>query len=145
MRTRTCSTAVALAVFMVAISGCGVSAPPSPGSSTPSSAASSRQAGPYTVSLVGAPNPAVRGINTVEIMVADANGKPVSDAKVTLDMSMTNMNMGKYTVVATSAGSGRYTGSITYSMAGPWRITVSVEQAGQPKASTSFDFSVNQR
>jgi hypothetical protein len=144
VRTRTHLTAVALAL-LVSVSGCGVGAPASPASTGPSSAAGGKQAGPYTVSLKSAPSPAVRGSNALEVMVTDASGQPVSDAKVTLDLNMTNMNMGKYTVVATPAGSGRYTSNVSYSMGGPWRVTVTVERAGQAAASARFDFSVNQR
>jgi uncharacterized iron-regulated membrane protein len=143
VRTRTFLITLALAMLTVAVSGCGASAPPTPASAP--GAGSGKQAGPYTVSLTGAPNPAVRGSNALEAIVTDASGQPVSDAKVTLDLNMTNMNMGKYTVVATPAGSGRYTSNVSYSMAGPWRVTVTVERAGQAAASAHFDFSVNQR
>jgi hypothetical protein len=144
--TRSHLILVALAASIFAVGGCGAgsspsSAPVSPGAASPATS-SGKQAGPYTVSLVGAPNPAVRGSNALEVSVTDASGQPVSDAKVTLDLNMTNMNMGKYTVVATPAGSGRYTSSVSYSMGGPWRVTVTVERAGQAATSTHFDFSV---
>jgi hypothetical protein len=155
MNTRSYLFVVALAILPIALSGCGAGAPAPAASATrglgppaptvagiSSPAVAGRQAGPYSVSMASAPNPAVRGANGVEVTVTDASGQPVSDAKVTFDLSMTNMNMGKNVVQATSAGSGRYTGNVFYSMGGPWRITVIVERAGQAAASTSFDLSV---
>jgi hypothetical protein len=155
-----------MVALVTAVSGCRggstspsatapyTSGPPAPtavGGTTPNPGASGagtplpgggQQAGAYFVSFSGAPNPAVRGANTLQIVVTDASGQPVSDAKVTLDLSMTNMNMGKYVVVAAPAGNGRYSGNVSYSMGGPWRVTVVVERAGQAAGSTHFDFSV---
>ena len=157
MQTRTLLAAVTLAVLIVAVTGCGAGAPPSPtapasappvsaspGAASPS-AASGKQAGAYTVSLAGAPNPAVRGKNTVDATITDANGQPVTDAKVSFDIDMTNMSHGKNVVVATPAGEGHYWGKVTYMMAGPWRVIVTVERPGQAAASVRFDISVNQR
>lgn len=144
MRTRTYFMAVVLGILTIAASGCG------PGSSSPlaptaGATVGGKQAGAYTISLAGAPNPAVRGDNTLEATVTDASGQPIADAKVSFDIDMTNMSHGKNVVVATSAGNGHYTGKVFYMMPGPWRVIVTVERAGQATASTRFDFSVNLR
>ena len=94
---------------------------------------------------MGAPNPAVRGNNTLDAAITDAAGQPVADAKVSFDIDMTNMSHGKNVVTAAPAGNGHYTGKVFYMMPGPWRVIVTVERAGQPAASVRFDFSVNLR
>lgn len=144
MRTRTHLMAGALAALIVAVTGCGAGSSSSPAPASPGTARG-RQAGAYTVSLAGTPNPAVRGDNTLDATVTDASGQPVADAKVSFDIDMTNMSHGKNVVVAAPAGNGHYTGKVFYMMPGPWRVIVTVQRAGQAAASARFDFSVNLR
>jgi hypothetical protein len=144
VRTRTYLLSVALALLTVACTGCGAGWTQSSSATTPATG-NSKKAGPYTISLAGAPNPAVRGDNTVDVTITDSNGQPVADAKVILDFDMTTMSHGKNVVTATPAGNGRYTGRVTYMMAGPWRVIVTLERAGQAPVSVRFDFSVNLR
>lgn len=87
-------------------------------------------------------NPPVRGDNTFEAFLTDTNGQPITDATVSFDINMTNMNHGKNVVTAPSLGEGRYSGVVHFLMPGPWRVIVGIERAGQ-KNTVRFDFMVN--
>jgi len=87
-------------------------------------------------------NPPVRGDNTFEVFVTNANGQPITDATISFDINMTNMNHGKNVVTASSSGNGYYSGKVHFLMAGPWRVIVDIEHAGQTDA-VRFDFMVN--
>lgn len=138
--------------------GCSAVAPstrettgPSTGSSAPAAplqgtlGGGSKKIGAFTVTLFSSPNPPIRGSNTLEALVVDANNQPVTDATVSFDIDMTNMSHGKNVVAAKSTGNGRYAGTLFFMMPGPWRVIVAVERAGQPAASDRFNFSVNLR
>jgi nitrogen fixation protein FixH len=90
------------------------------------------------------PNPPIRGGNTIDVLVTDTNGQPISDAKVSFDINMTNMNHGKNVVTASSLDEGRYSGEVFFLMPGPWRVIVGIERAGQTNT-VRFDFMVNFR
>jgi len=115
-------------------------APTSP--ATQALALGSKQAGNLTVSLFSNPNPPIRGNNAFEAFVTDAQGQPVSDAKLSFDIDMTNMSHGKNVVTASPLGEGHYSATINLFMPGPWRVIVIVERAGQTETAR-FDFNVN--
>src|SRR2546428_6219817 len=76
------------------------------------------------------------GDNQFEVMVKGADGKPVSDADVSLLFVMPAMPAMKMPemrneVKLTSAGGGTYTGTGQVTMAGKWTVTVSVKQGGK--------------
>ena len=99
----------------------------------------------FAVRLSSNSGPPVRGYGEIEAVVADAGGKPVSDAHVSFDLDMTNMHMGKNVVEAVSQGDGRYVGKARFSMPGPWRIIVRVARLGQAPEDVRFDFNVKFR
>lgn len=101
-----------------------------------------KQSGDLFMWIYSSPNPPIRGDNTFEVYVTDANGQPVTDAKVSFDIDMTNMSHGKNVVEATSMGEGHYIGTVSFLMPGPWRVLVSVERPGQT-STVRFDFNVN--
>jgi len=103
----------------------------------------SKNFGNNTLWLVSAPNPPVRGNNIFEAVMADATGNSINDAKVTFDLNMTNMNMGRNAALATFQGAGRYSGTVFFSMGGPWRVNVLVQRSGQPDATVQFNFSIS--
>jgi len=111
--------------------------------SGPTLGGGSKQVGDVIVWLSSTPNPPVRGENVLEALVTDLNGQPVTDAKISFDIDMTNMSHGKYVVVATPIENGRYSGTVSFRMPGPWRIIVSVERSGQSIERVRFDFTVN--
>lgn len=82
------------------------------------------------------PTAAKTGDNQFEVMVKGADGKPLSDADVSLLFVMPAMPAMKMPemrneVKLTSAGGGTYTGSGQVTMAGKWNVTVSVKQGGK--------------
>lgn len=94
---------------------------------------------PITISTV--PSPLSLGQATFIIDVKDENGKTVDNAKVSFDLNMTAMNMGKQQGIATSQGNGRYSAVGNLSMRGPWRVRTTVNM---PDGSTkNRDFIVN--
>lgn len=73
------------------------------------------------------------GDNQFEVMVKGADGKPVSDADVSVLLVMPAMPAMKMPemrneVKLTSAGGGTYTGSGQVAMAGKWNVSISVKQ-----------------
>ncbi len=63
------------------------------------------------------------------VLLADAQGNPVNDANVYLDLDMPEMPMGVTRPVALPDGPGRYWTRTAYTMEGWWEITVVVERA----------------
>jgi hypothetical protein len=101
-----------------------------------------KQNGDLFVWIYSDPNPPIRGGNTFEAFVTDANGQPITDAKITFDIDMINMSHGKNVVDATSMGEGHYIGNVHFLMSGPWRVLVAIERSGQT-STVRFDFNVN--
>jgi hypothetical protein len=96
----------------------------------------------FNVTLSCDPSPPIRGIGTLDAIVTDAAGKPVTDALVSFDLNMTNMNHGKNIVVAVSRGDGHYVGQVRYMMPGPWRVLVHVAPPTQAPEDLRFEFKV---
>ena len=104
----------------------------------------SKQSGDLFVSIYSNHNPPIQGANIFEVVVADANGQPITDAKISFDIDMTNMSHGKNVVEATSIGEGHYNGKVAFLMPGPWRVLVAIERSGQT-STIRFDFKVNSK
>jgi hypothetical protein len=76
------------------------------------------------------------GANEFEVMVKGADGKPVSDADVSVLFVMPAMPAMKMAemrneVKLKPAGSGMYKGPGNVMMAGKWNVTVSVKRGGK--------------
>lgn len=92
-----------------------------------------KKAGTNTVTIMLQNDPPVTGENTVAIVVKDAAGKAVTDAKVVIDYgmpAMPGMPAMKYKT-DTTLKSGKYAGTINFSMPGSWYVNVKVTQAGK--------------
>ena len=78
------------------------------------------------LSVTASLNPAApqTGDNTLDLMIADAAGKPVTGLKLTTSVAMTTMNMGTAHPVVSEAGRGHYTTRVKFGMDGPWRVNV---------------------
>jgi hypothetical protein len=100
------------------------------------------QTGDLTVKILSDHNPPVSGNNTFKAFITDPKGQTISDAKLTFDFDMTNMNMGSYVVTPSSLGEGWYSSAVSFSMPGPWRVIVRIDRAGQINT-VEFDFGVN--
>jgi len=125
-----------------------------PAPAAPASAAQQAQApagpvlgsqtqGDLTAWLSSKPAQPVRGMAELDAYLAGADGKPVTDAKVTFDIDMTNMSHGLNQVTAEPAGDGHYTGPVRFMMPGPWRVIAIVDRPGQETAKLRFEFMVN--
>lgn len=79
--------------------------------------------------------------NTILLEVTDAAHHIVSSAIVTVDAEMVTMPMPVPTVTATWVH-GRYTAHPIFSMAGPWKLTVTIRTSGQPAVHAIFPVSV---
>ena len=89
------------------------------------------------------PNPPKTGMNTVEVVLKDAAGKPVTDADVSalfIMPAMPAMKMPemKSTVTLKHVKDGTYSGQGQVTMAGKWDVTVSVKRSGKEIASTKI-------
>lgn len=80
------------------------------------------------------------GDNNVAIMIATPDGKPVTGAKITTAVAMTNMDMGTTHPVIKELGKGKYALKANFSMNGPWRLTLIVSAPGMQSQTYSFDF-----
>src|SRR5205085_9724258 len=78
-------------------------------------------------------DPAVAGLNTYDVALTDASGRPVDNAeRVALRFSHTQMDMGQIEAVLQPRGDGHYTAQGSYlSMAGLWDVDVRVRMPGQ--------------
>jgi hypothetical protein len=123
-------------------------APPPPSATAGADAPSAlgeKNPAQITVSLSSTPYPPTMGLGTLEAKVSDAAGRAVTDAQVSFDLNMTNMNMGRSVVDAVSQGKGLYIGQVRYSMPGPWRVIVRIARPGQEPQEQRYDFAVKFR
>jgi len=145
-------------VLAIAVSDAGSArrAPAAAASQTPAAASGvtpqgvvlgqgSRQVGDLTVWLTALLKSPARGQNVIEALIVDGKGQQVNDATVSFDLDMTNMSHGKNVVQAPRVGDGRYDGTVSFMMPGPWRIIATIERGGKAVGSARFDFSVNLR
>jgi nitrogen fixation protein FixH len=108
-------------------------AAPKAGENAPASSA------PVQVTATTVPAPKA-GDNALTISITDAQGKPVTGATVTTSVAMTSMDMGTTHPPVMEKGGGKYTATVTFSMAGPWRVKVKVTPPGQKSQTKAFDF-----
>jgi hypothetical protein len=95
--------------------------------------------GDLLVSLNINPYPPSGGdASTFIVTLEDATGKPVSDATISLDLTMPEMWMPANQVTLAAADAGKYQASGYFTMRGLWRIEVIITRGGQ-KQSVFFD------
>ena len=93
--------------------------------------------------LTSTPAQPIKGEAQIDAYLVGSDGQPITDAKVTFDIDMTNMSHGQYLVDAQPAGDGHYAGRVHFSMPGPWRIIAIVERPGHERAKLRFEFRVD--
>lgn len=84
------------------------------------------------------PAPAAFSTTTFNIALTDEKGAAVSDAKVSLDLTMPSMYMPANKPQAQSLGDGKYQAAGRFTMRGGWRIDVIIERGGV-KQNAYFD------
>jgi len=95
------------------------------------------------ITLTSKPNPPKAGDNTLEVVVKDASGKPVTDAEVTVNFYMPPMPAMKMpemknTVALKHQKAGTYSGTGQVMMAGKWDATVVVKRGDKEIGSKKF-------
>lgn len=90
----------------------------------------------FSAELKTKPFPAHKGNNTVELRLTSSDGKPVPQAKVTVQFHMPGMpEMGMAALNATAElhdrGNGTYSGEVDLGSGGTWQVTVTAEEAGK--------------
>ncbi len=138
-RTRVSAT---LCLAIVAAAGCGSSQP----ASAPAPVAASAPApvaGTLDIGFRSQPDPPVMGENSFEVTVAQADGTPVEDAEVTVELfmaAMPEMNMGEMrnSLPLLHQSAGTYSGGGQVMMSGNWDLTVTVTRGGALLGSRVF-------
>jgi hypothetical protein len=100
------------------------------------------RAGPFQVSLQVNPNPPlITQPATLTIQVfSSRTQQPVTNAHVTLESTMVEMDMGIDRVEARAQGDGTYLANVRFTMSGFWKVHVIFTAPGV--ASVSADFQV---
>jgi hypothetical protein len=103
-----------------------------------------KKAGAYDVEVKIDKNPPIVGDNNVTVMIKDASGKYVTDAKVAVHYSMPAMpGMPPMNYKTNAALSGNeYKATMNLSMSGAWNVTVRITHGGK---TTSVRFNVDAR
>jgi hypothetical protein len=96
------------------------------------------KAGNLNVAVTMNPTPAAFSTTTFDLTLTDEKGAAVSDAKVSLDLTMPSMWMPSNKPQAQSLGDGKYQAAGRFTMRGGWRINVIIERGGQ-KQTAYFD------
>ncbi len=91
---------------------------------------------PLEIAFRSQPDPPRTGDNTFEVTVKDAQGRPVTDAAVTVGLFMPPMpSMGmpamRNAATLSHAGGGMYRGAGQVLMAGRWEVTISATRDGK--------------
>lgn len=92
-----------------------------------------KKAGDYNVLIKIDKNPPIAGENNLEIAIADASGKAITDAKVLFNYSMpamAGMPAANYKVDAELKGTA-YKAKANYSMSGSWNNEVRITKGGK--------------
>ncbi len=87
----------------------------------------------YTVKVETDKNPPIAGDNNFSLMIQDASGKNVTDAKVKVEYSMPpmpGMPAANYKTEAVLKGS-EYRAKVNFPMAGSWGMTIQIAQGAK--------------
>jgi hypothetical protein len=118
---------VLLAIAMPTLSACSVE----PGSTAGASSS-------YTAVLLTKPaRPAPMQVTVLELTLTDAQGRPVTGAAVTMELTMPSMSMPPNRPLVYELGNGVYASQALFTMAGEWEVHALVDQPG---GSDSFTF-----
>jgi hypothetical protein len=79
------------------------------------------------------PEPARVGPTTIILKLADANGKPVSAARIAIEADMSHAGMSPVFSEASETEPGRYQARLEFQMAGDWVILLHVTLPGGKK------------
>jgi hypothetical protein len=92
-----------------------------------------------TVAHEVAPDPPRVGTATVTLRVADASGRPVSGARVSLEGNMSHAGMRPVFGEARESEPGRYESPLEFTMGGDWVVLVRLTLPDGRKIERQFD------
>jgi YtkA-like len=97
-------------------------------------------AGPYQVTLQVNPNPPlITQPSTLTIqLLSSSTQQPITNAHVTLENTMVEMDMGIDSVEARAQGDGTYLAKVQFSMSGFWKVHAVITAPGIAPASADF-------
>jgi mono/diheme cytochrome c family protein len=87
-------------------------------------------------------SPAQPGPGSFVLRITDAQGNPVNDATVTVEVDMADMPMGVTTGTATALGAGSYSFRSSFAMAGNWHIQGQAQRASGDSIAFAFDIKI---
>jgi hypothetical protein len=123
---------------LVAVSPDGSPLPTDPNRQLPENTAA-QKVGNLNVSIALSPYPPVGFQKSdFDVTLTDDKGQAITDAKVTLDLTMPGMWMPSNTLEAQHNGDGLYQATGRFTMRDLWRIEVIVQRGGD-KQSVFFD------
>lgn len=96
-----------------------------------------KKKGDLTLTLVTKPSPPVDGENLLHLIVTDAVGKPIENAKVVFSYTMPMPGM-KDVKVPAAFKNGQYEGKAKFGMPGTWEVTAIVTLPGKPEVREKF-------
>ena len=82
--------------------------------------------------------PSMTKSSDFEVILTDGNGQTISEATISLDLTMPGMYMPPNQLTLQSDGEGKYHATGRFTMRGPWRIEVIMTIAGKTQ-SVFFD------
>lgn len=91
----------------------------------------SQPAGTFTVATTFAPDPPVKGPETLTFAIKDAAGAPIKGATVKVTSNMPSMSMAGPTLAPTDNGDGTYSVQTNLNYATQWTFDVAVSANGQ--------------
>lgn len=91
-----------------------------------------------TLALSTLPAPPRVGENRIRVRVMDADGKPISNAKILLTYTMPMPGMAPATVPMAQSKDSSYDANVNLGMGGQWDLTLTVQRAHQPDVKETF-------
>ena len=103
-----------------------------------------KKVGDLTLTLATQPEKTTAGENTLRLKVTDKSGKPVTDAQVSFQYTMTMPGMALSKAEAKHSKDGFYETKANFGMAGEWEVTVTVRRPGQKEIQEKFKLTAQQ-
>jgi hypothetical protein len=99
------------------------------------------RAGPFQISLQINPNPPLitQPVTLTIQVISSSTQQPVTNAHVTLESTMAEMDMGIDRVEARAQGDGTYLANVQFSMSGFWKIHAIFTAPGIAPVSADFE------
>ena len=119
---------------LVAVSSDGEALPTDPSTQLPENTAA-QKVGSMNVSIALSPYPPVGWQEgNFDVTLTDENGQAITDAKITLDLTMPGMWMPPNALEAQHTGDGHYQATGMFTMRDLWQIEVVIQRGGETQS-----------